>query len=171
MATFLARVVARNVRVENVALSARSGSGTLFVPEGVGRDALATLSSAHRKDDAVGTAVRLEPLDLYQLQGVGFIKVDVEGHEFELLRGAEHTLARCMPTLLVEIEQVFHDRPILRIFDWLRERGYDGWFRRQARWWPLSTFDAVRDQRADVPVKSTRYVNNFVFTPGGLALA
>ena len=171
MATFLARVVAPNVHVENVALSARPGYGTLYIPEGVGRDALATLSAAHRSDDAVARAVRLVALDDCTLDGVGFMKVDVEGHELELLHGAERTLARWMPTLLVEIEQTFHDQPIQHIFDWLHGHGYEGWFRRSRRWWPLSTFDVARDQRPQVGVKSTRYVNNFVFTPSGASFS
>jgi FkbM family methyltransferase len=170
MAKYLARVVAPNVHVENVALSARRGDGTLFVPEGVGRDALATLSAAHRRRDAVAVNVRLEALDVYRLDRVGFVKVDVEGHELELLYGAERTLERWMPTLLVEIEQIFHDQPIHQIFDWLFGRGYTGWFRRGRRWRSLSTFDIERDQRPDVSVKSTRYVNNFVFTPIGRTL-
>jgi FkbM family methyltransferase len=167
MAAFLSRVVAPNVHVENVALSAGPARGTLFVPDGVGRDALATLSAAHRTDDAVGTEVRLEKLDHYRLDGVGFIKVDVEGHEFQVLRGAEGTLARSMPTLLVEVEQIFHERPVQCIFDWLVDRGYDGWFRQSRRWQPLSSFDVKRDQRPDVRVKSSQYVNNFVFMPRG----
>lgn len=45
--------------------------------------------------DAIVEALRLER--------VGFLKVDVEGHELEVLRGAQNTLRRHRPALLVEL--------------------------------------------------------------------
>ncbi len=102
---------------------------------------MATLSAGHTESGARPIEVPLRPLDDYGLEGVRFIKIDVEGHEFEVLLGAEETLARCAPTLLVEIDQAFHDQPIQRIFDWLRARGYEGQVRREGTWAPLRTFD------------------------------
>jgi FkbM family methyltransferase len=173
LASFLARVVAPNVHVEDVALSNRTGTGTLLAPADVGRDALATLSAGQTEPGARPTEVPLRPLDDYRLEGVRFIKIDVEGHEFEVLLGAEETLARCAPTLLVEIDQAFHDQPIQRIFDWLRARGYEGHIRREGNWAPLRTFDVSEDQAASRDVRSPRYINDFVFTraaPGSAAL-
>ena len=36
---------------------------------------------------------------------VGFIKIDVEGHEQAVLDGAVQTIRRCRPRLLVEIDE------------------------------------------------------------------
>ncbi|MGH9244424.1 MAG: FkbM family methyltransferase [Acidimicrobiales bacterium] len=163
MAAFLRRVAAPNVHVEAVGLSDRSGRATLFVPSGIGPDALATLTAARRTSDAAGVEVALAALDEYDLERVGFVKIDVEGHELEVLRGAERTLERWRPTLLVEIEQRLHDEPIEGIFDWLRARGYEGWVRRRGSWAPLTTFDVERDQLQRRRVKRPTYVNNFVF--------
>ena len=165
LASFLTHVVSPNVHVENVALSSRTGTGTLFAPRDVGRDALATLSAAHTEPGAHTIEVPLRPLDDYRLEGVGFIKIDVEGHEFEVLVGAEETLERCAPTLLVEIDQAFHDQPIQRVFDWLRARGFEGQVRREGNWASLQTFDVGEDQAAGRDVRSPRYINDFVFTP------
>jgi FkbM family methyltransferase len=165
LASFLSRVVSSNVHVENVALSNRTGTGTLFAPRGVGRDALATLSEAHTEPGAQAVDVPLRPLDDYHLEGVGFIKMDVEGHEFEALMGAEGTLARCLPTLLVEIDQAYNDQPIDRIFDWLLGRGYEGRIRRDGAWAPLEGFDVRADQPPGRDARSPRYINDFLFTP------
>ena len=165
LASFLARVVSPNVRVENVALSDRAGTGTLFAPRTVGRDALATLSAAHSEPGAQTYDVPLRPLDDYGLEDVGFVKLDVEGHEFEVLKGAEETLARCGPTLLVEIDQALNDEPIGRIFDWLSSRGFEGRVRRNGAWASLATFDARVDQPAGGDAQSDRYINDFVFSP------
>ena len=59
----------------------------------------------------------------------GFIKCDVEGHELDVLVGAERVLREDRPVLLVESVD---DRPTAgqtgRVFDHLRGLGYDGWF-------------------------------------------
>jgi FkbM family methyltransferase len=165
LASFLTRVVSPNVRVENVALSDRTGEETLFAPREVGRDALATLSAAHTEPGARTIEVPLRPLDEYRLEGVQFIKIDVEGHELEVLLGAEETLASWAPTLLVEIDQAFHEQPIQRIFDWLLARGYECQIRRNRTWASLRTFDVGEDQAAGRDVRSPRYINDFLFTP------
>lgn len=167
LALFLSRVVAPNVHVENVALSDRSGRGTLLAPLDVGRDALATLSTAHSESGAHPFEVPLRRLDDYRLEDVRFIKIDVEGHELELLKGAEKTVARWESTLLVEIDQMLHDEPIQRIFDWLLARGYEGRFRRRGGWSPLADFDVQKDQPPDGHVRSASYINDFLFTPKG----
>lgn len=42
-------------------------------------------------------------LDDFELQNVGIIKIDVEGHELAVLRGAIQTLERNRPSLIIEI--------------------------------------------------------------------
>lgn len=49
--------------------------------------------------------VPIEPLDSYCLD-VGFIKMDVEGFELEVLHGAVETIKRCRPVMYIE-----DDRP------------------------------------------------------------
>jgi len=41
-------------------------------------------------------------LDEFELDNVDLIKIDVEGWEFEVLKGAEQTVRRCKPVLMVE---------------------------------------------------------------------
>ena len=54
---------------------------------------------------------------------ISFIKCDVEGHEFAVLRGAERLLARSKPALLVEIEER-HGQTVSEVVGYLSDRGY-----------------------------------------------
>jgi FkbM family methyltransferase len=47
--------------------------------------------------------VQVETIDSYNFQDVGFIKIDVEGYEKFVLEGAVDTIARCRPTIQLEI--------------------------------------------------------------------
>lgn len=50
-----------------------------------------------------GIELECEPLDRWKLRGVDLIKIDVEGHELNVLQGAEHTILRNRPVLFIEI--------------------------------------------------------------------
>lgn len=47
--------------------------------------------------------VQLVAIDDFALTRVDFIKFDVEGMELDVLDGAQATIARCMPMMLIEI--------------------------------------------------------------------
>ena len=95
-------------------------------------------------------------------------KINVQNHESAMIAGAEDTLRRCGPTVLIEIEQGLNERPITETFERFESLGYSGWFRRSRQWAPLSTVDVERDQLQliDQPA-SVSYINNFVFVAGG----
>lgn len=45
------------------------------------------------------------PLDYYDLGKLDFLKIDVEGHEIEVLMGARETIKRCRPRILCEVNE------------------------------------------------------------------
>jgi FkbM family methyltransferase len=167
-AAFLRRVAGSNVRIEEVALSNETKDATLHVSPVRGRDALATLEGFRGEPGEREVAVHTVELDSYEFDDVKFVKIDVEGHESAMIAGAEDTLRRLHPTILIEIEQALNDEPISGLFGRIESLGYSGWFRRSKQWAPLSTFDVDRDQLAlvDTPT-SVSYINNFVFVPAG----
>ena len=61
--------------------------------------------------------VQTARLDDYQLPPVGFIKIDVEGHEEAVLRGAAQTIARNRPVLMIEIEERHNPGALGRLFE------------------------------------------------------
>jgi len=66
--------------------------------------------SVHPAAEGVtGLRVRARTLDSLQLPACHLIKVDVEGHEAQVIAGAAETIRRCRPMLYVE-----NDRPALQ---------------------------------------------------------
>jgi FkbM family methyltransferase len=64
--------------------------------------------------------IRQLAIDEYNLPRVDFIKLDVEGMELEALDGADKTIRRCHPILLVEKIKTNPEQ----ISRWFAERGY-----------------------------------------------
>jgi FkbM family methyltransferase len=67
-----------------------------------GVDPAAERSSLRAAIDTVGEEVELRTLDSFGLTDVDFIKVDTEGFEVFVMRGAVETLLRCKPCCIVE---------------------------------------------------------------------
>src|SRR5271170_7723476 len=109
MANELIRKFGTSIVVHEIALSSSPGKAILHIPliDGKAVTALATLSQTPftaklTKRDVVVKAARLD--DVYD-GDVGFIKIDVEGHEEAVLEGARSTVARNRPRMLIEIEE------------------------------------------------------------------
>ena len=112
-------------------------------------------------------SVPVHRLDGYDFEDVSFIKIDVEGHELSVLRGAEKTLDRNRPLLLIEIEERhLPSGSLADAFAEVESRGYAGEYLLDGRWQPLSTFSVERLQRARLAGDDhAPYVNNFLFRP------
>lgn len=145
--------------VHNVALSDSVGVSDLHVPKVHGEASLRAL------DVPVDTIqVPLTTLDSFGFAEVGFFKIDVEGHEEPLLRGAEETLRRSSASVYIEIEERHNPGGLDRIVAWLADLGYtDVRFRQSGAMHSFSEFDLERDQLQQQPRTAT-YANNFLFT-------
>jgi FkbM family methyltransferase len=146
------------VRVHTMALSDADGETTITIcGSDLGRSTLEKSNPVPGEEEVVTT----RRLDSFDLRDVGFIKIDVEGHEGAVLRGAVETLKRNRPNLLIEIEERHKPGATTEIPRMLGEAGYMGWFLLGDEWRPLSAFDAAKHQR----VGEAPYINNFVFLP------
>jgi FkbM family methyltransferase len=169
-----------NITVHPVGLSDRKGVATLHVPVVRGRrkPTLASLAvPAWRSGvDHMTVTVDLKPLDSVlpaDGRSVSFVKIDVEGHEFAVLRGGTATL-RALPSMLVEIEQRHQETDIRSTFDLLRKLGYVGYAIGPQSLIPLEEFDVTRDQLAFVTSEEAQceampsgYTNDFLFVRPG----
>jgi FkbM family methyltransferase len=169
----------RSVVVHELALSNRTGTGALRVPyrDSVELHGTTTLEEQNPLPGAthvrsVECAVRL--LDDCLDEPVGFIKIDVEGHELAVLEGAKNTLLTQRPMLLIESERRHNAQAPESIFNFMEELGYHGAFLKEGSIRPLAEFsreidqslDNVPDLYSDVAPEERRrkpYINNFIF--------
>lgn len=165
----------RNAHIFDLAVSDHEGEANIRIPyiDGNRFDTRATLNT-HSEQNQTGfdeVTIRLSTLDKIvkqlQLESVGLVKIDVEGHELELLNGGVETLSRFKPLVLIEIESRHHQYPITHIFSRFEEIGYRGYYINPETFELLGTdqFDANRDQNIEY-LKSRnflRYLNNFFF--------
>jgi FkbM family methyltransferase len=163
------------VRVEAVALSDQSGWTTMRVLESdPGRSTIDNANPLIDEDGSqVGTIeVPVRRLDDLALGDVGFIKIDVEGHELAVLRGATETLKRNRPALLVEAEERHHPDAVGAIAELLSTLGYTGYFDLDGTRRPIAELLPDEHQNPsnitgwkEGSVRRGVYVNNFVFLP------
>lgn len=90
-----------NVHLNNVAVTSNGGQMRMItVAENSGNCRVAT------ERDRETITVRAISLDRYERAfnraGVDFIKIDVEGHEFNVLKGGENTIKRFRPFIMIE---------------------------------------------------------------------
>jgi FkbM family methyltransferase len=167
-----------NVVLHNVALSDHCGHSVLWSPgHDLGTEGRSTLTeNGHR--GWVRQDVLTETLDGFGFSDVGFVKVDVEGHELAVLGGAATLLAKEQPNVLVEVEQKHQSAEHMdKVFAFMDDMGYDGRFLVHGAWLPLSALDreAVRvrgetEQRHGMlrnTLSRDRYIHNFLFVPRG----
>ena len=133
--------------VVTAAASDHEGTAELWLPPG-GRGAEGTASLEHRGERSI--TVRRVTIDALGLTDVRFIKIDVEGHEAAVLRGAERTVRRDAPVLLVELET--RHLHIEDVIGTLSGWGYHGAVLADKSWIPLSAFDLPAHQRASARV-------------------
>lgn len=172
LADRLVRAALPNVRVENAGLSDEDGVAKLKIPvvHGVVRHTRAALDSSGGQ--IIEQDVVLKSLDSLGLDNVGFIKIDVEGHEYPLLIGAQQTILNNKPNVFIELENWrMSGKRIDGVFQLFRDWGYEGYFYWKGKLHTIDGFDeSVHQARQDDVYKSDDYVNNFIFIAGGAKL-
>lgn len=167
-------ILPSNVTLHNVALSDARGEASLWSPSSeLGTEGRSTLVGDGRSG-WLQQRVETVPLDELGYSDVGFVKIDVEGSELSVLRGARALLQEERPTLLVEVEDA-HQSPdgMDSIFEYVKDLGYQGKFLRRGHWHPLTEFDREEARRIGQRRKRMGllrsslarepYVHNFLF--------
>lgn len=170
MFDILERTASHNVTASPSALSNRSGTAILRVPmSGTGgySNQGASLSEIKVSGRFAPIEVTTQRLDEIALQNIGFIKIDVEGFEQEVIDGALETIARDKPTLLIELEERHTKIPIEQSLAAVLRLGYSGlFFDRDNR--AMRSLDSFHpDHHHRKPTGS--YIFNFIFIPIGVA--
>jgi len=163
----LHRTAGRNVVLSPLALSNRTGTAEFRVPrygKGSYSNQGGSLSTVKVADDYGALTVQTERLDALDITNVGFIKIDVEGFESEVIEGARALIARDRPTLMIEIEEKHTRVPIETALADILALGYDGLYydRTTRALRALGSFDPETQHRNPA---TGAYIFNFIFLP------
>jgi hypothetical protein len=156
--------------IHEVALSDRRGEVPMrFDP---GNTGIGTIERRNRLDqypgirNVVESNVRICPLDDVGLVNISFMKIDVEGHEPSVLRGAVRLLEKEKPVLLIEIERRHNPGAFEEVETLLSGLGYGGWRLCQEQLIPVHAGELEQLQKFPLQTDE-EYVNNFIFVPPG----
>lgn len=132
LANVLTRGVGRrgNVVIHNFALSNVNGWTEMRIPNNdIG---YSTIEPHNRLEDKADLRrgirvvnVETRRLDDLSLERVGFIKIDVEGHELEVLEGGVELIRRDKPSLIVEVEERHRNGSVAAVRELLGKLGYE----------------------------------------------
>jgi FkbM family methyltransferase len=167
----LRRVIRDDGDVLALALSDEVGETTLHVPIRHGRDV--TTRSSLQESANPGFSLRtvqvpMTTVDRLGLDRLAVVKIDVEGHELAVLRGATRTLSTSKPVCIVECEERHNAGGVAEAFALMGSLGYDGYFVHAGALRDGSEFDPgllqrPEDAKAVGGGRCRDYVNNFVF--------
>jgi FkbM family methyltransferase len=172
----------RRGRIEPYAVSDQRGTAILRLPygrDGTPKYGRSTIDPENRFDTGLiarhdEIEVETRRIDDYNLADVGFVKIDVEGHELAVLAGAEGTLARHRPSLLIECNDEHQPDAVKRLGAWLAAHGYttvfvDGRelrpieeYQREIHWTQrgIENFIAIHRARPDLLARVTQRITN-----------
>jgi FkbM family methyltransferase len=161
----LARNVRGRAKVHDIAISNRSGEAELRIPRGAKgySNQGGSLSATKVKADFIGYPVRTRRLDDLELGPIGFIKIDVEGHELAVLEGGRETIAREHPKMVIEMEEKHTGRPIEDMIAAVEALGYRAHALVDGRLVAITEIDLAA--RHCHPARADDYIFNFVFLP------
>lgn len=166
-----------NVTVANCAISNKDGGALMRIQKIPGHkpskskrgedfwydDLGGSLRAEKIGSDYMEVQVETRRLDDENLENVGFMKIDVEGHEFEVLEGAQRTLKSSRPVMLIEIEERHNGRPIREALAEVESMGYSGFAYTPHGLQSLATFDTAK--HCDADNFEEYHIFNFIFFP------
>lgn len=161
-----AGMATKNVSLHPIALSDCTGNSQLMVPKG--RRGYSNYSATLSHGTVHGaeyrtTKVPTSRLDDLNICNVGFIKIDVEGHEMEVIRGAVNTIASCRPNMIIEMEERHTNRPINEDIREIEDLGYDSFCFVDGLLERVKNIDL--DARHRSPIRRSDYIFNWIFMP------
>ncbi len=154
-----------NVKLYNLALSDDNGVTELRLPlrsKSIFKDNIeelfqlgaATMHPKNKIENFKKIPIKMKKLDDIKIENkIGLIKIDVEGHEKNVIQGGLETLKKNKPILLVEIEERHTKTPVIDIIKFINVIGYKTFIVKDES---LIDIEKINDYSAE---------NNFFFLP------
>ena len=157
--------IIKNIKLYNFGLSNKEEKTTLRIPirnklakeenyEEFFEMGRATIHDKNEFNEFKTFSVNVKKLDNFQFENpISFIKIDVEGHEVEVIEGAIATINRNKPILLVEIEERYSKKKVIDTIKFVNALGYKSYY-----------FNEKELINTDTLTNFDSY-NNFIFKP------
>ena len=132
--------IINNIKLYNFGLSNQNNKTTLRIPirnklakeenyEEFFEMGRATIHDKNEFNEFRTFSVNVKKLDNFQFENpISFIKIDVEGHEVEVIEGAIATINSNKPILLVEIEERYSKKKVIDTIKFVNALGYRSYY-------------------------------------------
>ena len=157
--------IMNNVNLYNIGLSNKNGQVDLKLPtrsKSIFKDNIEELFKLGAGSIHPGKSfssfksipVKIKKLDDINLENnIKFIKIDVEGHEIEVIQGGEKTIKDNKPVLLIEIEKRHSQRNVEESITLIKKNGYKCFYAKNKK---LISIDDLKNKDSE---------NNYFFLP------
>lgn len=159
-----------HVELENMGISSKEGIIQFFIPKTKKGDSPgARIDFVEDGLDYQKAEIKTTTLDKYFLEQQivpNLIKIDVEGHEKQVLLGGSKLLKTHKPIIVMECEnRHLGSDSIFDVFNVLLDMGYEGFFFENGNLKSLHEFSIEKNQKVGEGRfwEAEGYVNNFVF--------
>ncbi|MBT4889311.1 MAG: FkbM family methyltransferase [Rhodospirillales bacterium] len=159
------RTAPHNLQCHNIALSNVDGEADFHLPVKNGRiyNQTATLRTIGDDAEHITIKVQTSRLDSLLMNNIGFIKIDAEGFEKQILEGAVETISRDRPVMLIEIEESHTGEDLWTSLKFVESLGYTTHGYHENKVQPLEAFFDIEKHHRNFA--GGRYYNNFIFLP------
>ena len=132
--------IIKNLTLYNIALSDNNGDTELKLPlrkksffsgniEELYQLGAATIHQDNKIKSYKTITIKTKKLDDIEITNdIGFIKIDVEGHEKNVLKGGEKIIKKNKPPLLVEIEKRHSGKDVIETIEFINSYGYNAYY-------------------------------------------
>ncbi|MFK7001357.1 FkbM family methyltransferase [Flavobacterium oreochromis] len=159
------------IKLFSLAVSSITGTSVLHIPKkGNGlQDTRASLEDMG--DNVEKIEIKTITLDDWVIQNniekLDLVKIDVEGHEFDTIKGSKKVLEILKPTFIIEIELRHAHYPINEIFNFIKSFNYEVFYfdRKSLSLKPFQVSKMEVFQKDDYLNDFNKYINNFIFIP------
>ena len=155
----------KNIHLYNFALSNQNKTINLKIPirnsnsnkeifEEYYEMGKATIHNENNFENYENFEIQTKKIDEFNFDNkISLIKIDVEGHELEVIEGAKNTIKRDKPVLLVEIEKQYTKKEVAESINFINSLGYKSYFFNK------------KDLKSTTELNNLDLFNNFIFFP------
>jgi len=159
-------LVDSNVTILPIALGNNDGPVEIKIPhhrKGWSSNG-ASLASKEINDGKI-LHIQCRKLDSLNIENIGLIKIDVEGFEIEVIRGAKDTILKNKPVMIIENE-IVHTKDTNELFTIMNEFGYDKYICNPiGKLEKIGNFSVEENQKNAIRNLDINYIQNFIFIP------